>query len=128
MGRYIPRSDVGGGLIVSALSVVIMAVLDRARVFDFNEAVAAVTALVVFAAGYAPERYKSFLVAAAAFAAYALVSAYSAWQGLGYDHAGLSTAIAGLVFAAVTYLGPPRSPERPAVIAEPTTVPRQRQG
>jgi hypothetical protein len=107
-----PRSDVGSGGLAGALAWIFMLILDRS-LFDFNLLVGALTVVFVFAGGYIPTAYKSLWTATLAFVAIIVSSGVGYFLGYPLDEFLVSSALAGLTVALVTYFGRPNDPDTP---------------
>ena len=117
MGNALPRTDVMGGALGGAL-LVVFGVLLNGSGFDYNALVAALTVLVLFAAGYVAEKYKPFVTAVAAFVAVILASLVGLAFGLPLDKLMLSSALVGIAQAFVVYLAPPHGELLTATLSE----------
>lgn len=113
MNSNVPRSDVGGGGIAGALTVVIMLIL-QGDVYDFEALVAAIAVIITFAAPYVAPTHKSIVAAITT----PVATVVAAMVGMVFFNAGLnkglvSAALASLTVALITYLGRPTAPDNP---------------
>lgn len=116
LNTKIPLTNVGGGVLTGAV-VTLLLLAQHDALFEFDAVSGAIGIVLIGLAGYLPRRYKSFIMATAAFIA-ALVASVLGWAFFNspFDPNIVSFSLASFVVALFGYVLPAQNPDTPPVV------------